>query len=69
MHGQLNGEMVYIDYQLTFCRYKLDDKTTIPFTSGYDGIVFIDLWKDIKQMEKLLKDMKESIQKIERLCT
>ena len=55
-----------IDYQAIFFNLKLQSSQEIPFLSGFDGVVFIDLWKNIKPFYNLLKEMQDSKRNI---CT
>ena len=57
MFTQEESTRLEIDYQAVFFNLKLASGQDIPFLSGFDGIVFIDLWRSISHFHSLLKEM------------
>lgn len=57
MFIQEDNTRLEIDYQAVFFNLRLANGQDIPFLSGFDGIVFIDLWKSITPFHSLLKEM------------
>ena len=60
MFTQEDNIRLEIDYQATFFNLKLSSGQEIPFLSGFDGIVFIDLWRSISPFYSLIKEMHEN---------
>lgn len=60
MFTQEDSTRLEIDYQAVFFNLRLASGQDIPFLSGFDGIVFIDLWKSISPFHSLLKEMHEN---------